>query len=151
MSWRCPWNTDDVMTDLNIIRADVDFSLLAPSCALVDNHPLLRPLELVGESYGEPADIRILTTRKSPRWRPEPAARPSEDGQFFFYFIFFFFQIPRQFVLLSYWIAIPFCEYDDCLMSGVWGLSVNYNITFHIKNHSMIQQSDWSSTLIMEI
>ena len=46
-----------LMTDLNIIRADVDLSLLAPGRALIDNHPLLRPLELVGESYGHNLNI----------------------------------------------------------------------------------------------
>ena len=50
----------DLMTDLNIIWADVDFSLLAPSCALIDNHPLLRPLELVGESNGDNLNIDKL-------------------------------------------------------------------------------------------
>ena len=39
-----------MLTDLNIIWTDVDLSLLAPGCALVDDHSLFRPLELVGQS-----------------------------------------------------------------------------------------------------
>ena len=58
-SWpRCAGGVPEIlMTDLNIIRADVDLSLLAPGRALIDNHPLLRPLELVGESYGHNLNI----------------------------------------------------------------------------------------------
>ena len=47
-----------LLPDLNVVRADVDLALLAPGGALVDNHPLLRPLELVGETNRHNLNIK---------------------------------------------------------------------------------------------
>ena len=42
-----------MLTDLNIIRTDVDLSLLAPVRGRVDHHPALGPGQLVGEAQGD--------------------------------------------------------------------------------------------------
>ena len=45
------WNCDNV--HLDVVGADVDVILLSPVRTLVDNKPLLRPLQLVAETDGD--------------------------------------------------------------------------------------------------
>ena len=45
-----------MLTDLNIIRTDVDLPLLSPVRGLVHHHPALGPGQLVGEAQGD--DLR---------------------------------------------------------------------------------------------
>ena len=50
-------------THLDVLGADVDLSLFPPVGALVDDHPLLWPLELVGKADGDDLDecVRLFS------------------------------------------------------------------------------------------